>query len=426
MTDPTPPSSNESDHATRRRIVIIGGGQAGAQAAISLRQRRHAGAIVMLCAEEDPPYQRPPLSKAYLKGELARDRLYLRPPGFYEDQRIELRLGVRAEHIDRQARRVATDRGEAIAYDALLIATGAPPRRLDIPGADLAGVHYLRTLNDSDALRPALDMEGRLLIIGAGYIGLEVAAAARAAGRAVSVIEAAPHPLARVASEPVSAFFADLHAEAGVDLRCGDTVVGLHGAEGRVRAATLGSGETIDCAAVLVGIGARPETALAETAGLAVADGILVDEGAHTEDPAIWAAGDCACFYSPRYGRRMRLESVPNAIEQAKVAAANMTGGAAVHDSVPWFWSDQYEVKLQSAGLAEGHDALVVRGDPEAGSFSVWYWKGPDLLAVDAISDPAAFAAAKILLQMGRAVAPEQIRDPHTELKSLIGPSREE
>ncbi|GAB4517580.1 MAG: FAD-dependent oxidoreductase [Parvularculaceae bacterium] len=419
----TVPSACDKIHSAPQagaRIVIIGGGQAGAQAAISLRQAGRPAEIIMLCAEEEPPYQRPPLSKAYLKGELARDRLYLRPPAFYADQKIELRLGVRAEAIDRRAQRVETDRGEAVAYDALLIATGAPPRQLDIPGADLAGVHYLRTLNDSDALRPALKTEGRLLIIGAGYIGLEVAAAARASGRETTVIEAAPRPLARVASEPVSEFYAKLHARAGVDLRCGATVRRLHGEKGRICAAELASSETIDCAAALIGVGARPDTALAQAAGLAVDDGVLVDEGAHTDDPAIWAAGDCTNFFSPRYGRRMRLESVPNAIEQAKVAAANMAGGAAVHDSVPWFWSDQYDVKLQSAGLAEGHDARALRGDPETKSFSVWYWKDERLLAVDAINDPAAFAAAKILLQSGRAVAPEQIRDPLTELKSLI------
>lgn len=402
------------------RVVIIGGGQAGAQAAASLRQAGHDGDIVMLCAEDAPPYQRPPLSKAYLKGALAQDRLFLRPESFYTDQRIDLRLGVRASAIDRRAQIVETENGDEIAYDKLLLATGAPPRRLDVPGAGLSGVRDLRTLKDSDALSPILAMQGRLLIVGAGYIGLEVAAVARDAGRDVTVIEAADRPLARSAAAPVSDFFARRHTRAGVDLRCGETVSRILGEDGRVTAAELASGEAIECVAVLIGVGAQPETALAQAAGLAVDDGILVDEGAHTEDPAIWAAGDCTNFYSPRYGRRMRLESVPNAIEQAKVAAANMTGGAAVNDSVPWFWSDQYDVKLQTVGLAEGHDETAIRGASGAESFSVWYWKGPELLAVDAINDPAAFAAAKILLQSGRAVAPEQIRDPQTELKSLV------
>lgn len=400
------------------RIVIIGAGQAGAQAAASLRQGGYKGAIAMIGAEAAPPYQRPPLSKAYLKGDLEEPRLYLRPAEFYETQAIDLHLGVRATGIDRKAKRVATGDGETHPYDALLIATGAPPRRLNAPGADHAGVYYLRTLADSDALRPMLSAPGRIVIVGAGYIGLEVAAVARQHGREATVLEMAPRVLARVASAPVSEFYQELHRANGVDLRLGAAFEAFEG-EGRVHAVRLKTGERIACIAALVGIGAAPDLSLAKEAGLEVDNGIVVDEYARTSDPAIFAAGDCANFPSPRYGRRVRLESVPNAIEQAKAAAANMTGGAVVYDALPWFWSDQYDVKLQTVGLSEGYDNLVLRGDPAAKKFAVWYLKDGKALAVDAINDPASFAMGKKLILAGATLDAAKLADAGVDVRTL-------
>ena len=401
------------------KIVIIGAGQAGAQAAASLRQEKFAGAVTMVGEEASPPYQRPPLSKAYLQGQLDESRLYLRPRDFYEKNEIELRLGTRATAIDRAAKTVALETGETLAYDRLLIATGAPPRRLKAPGAELPGVRYLRTMADSDALRPVLATGGRLVIVGAGYIGLEVAAVARKAGLEVTVIEATDRVLKRVACAPVSAFFQDLHIAAGVDLRLGSALEGFEGA-GKVEAALLASGEAIACDAVLVGIGAAPATALAEAAGLKVDNGIWVDETARTEDPSIWAAGDVTNHPSPLYGRRMRLESVPNAIDQAKAAAANMAGRRMVYDAVPWFWSDQYDVKLQTAGIGEGADDIVIRGAPGEKRLAVWYLKQGRLLAVDTMNDIPSFAVGKRLIAAKAASDPKKLADPAFDLKSLV------
>lgn len=401
------------------KIIIVGAGQAGSQAAVSLRQLGYDGEIVMIGAEASPPYQRPPLSKAYLMGELETERLYLRPDAFYDAQKIDLRLGDGATLIDRGACVLVTESGERLSYDRLLLATGAPPRRLTCPGSDLSGVHYLRTLTDSNALRSILTTQGRIVIIGAGYIGLEVAAVARKSGRKVTVLEMADRVLARVASEPVSAFYEKLHRDAGVDLRLGAALEEFIG-DGVVHGVKLSGGETIDCAAAVVGIGAVPEVSLAAEAGLEVGNGIIVDEYARTNDERIWAAGDCTNFPSPRYGRRMRLESVPNAIEQAKAAAANMAGTQTVYDALPWFWSDQYDVKLQTVGLCEGHDRMIVRGAPESKKFAVWYLKDAKVLAVDAINDPASFAVAKRLIMANATVNSDLLADAQTDLKTLL------
>ncbi|MBI1364411.1 MAG: pyridine nucleotide-disulfide oxidoreductase [Alphaproteobacteria bacterium] len=399
--------------------MIIGAGQAGAQAAASLRQEGFAGAITLLGEETPPPYQRPPLSKAYLMGALEESRLYLRPRDFYEKNAIELRLGARALRIDRAGKAVTLESGEALAYDKLLIATGAPPRRIPVPGADLPGVAYLRTIEDSDALRAVLAGARRLVIVGAGYIGLEVAAAARKAGLEVTILELAPRALSRVACPQVSAFFHDLHRAAGVDLRLETALAGFEGA-GRLEAAVLQSGERVACEAALVCVGAAPETQLAEDAGLKVENGVWVDETAQTEDPSIWAAGDCANHPSVLYGRRVRLESVPNAIDQAKAAAANMTGKRVVYDATPWFWSDQYDVKLQTAGLGEGADQVIARGDPKSKRYAVFSLKQGRLLAVDAMNDPASFIAGKKLVALKASPNPKMLADPAADLKSLL------
>ncbi|MEQ8936829.1 MAG: FAD-dependent oxidoreductase [Amphiplicatus sp.] len=400
------------------KVIIIGAGQAGAQAAASLRQEGFAGAIAIIGDEPVPPYQRPPLSKAFLQGELAEERLFLRPAAFYAKERIELKTGV-VSAIDRAARAVTLATGERLSYDKLLLATGAPPRRIGCPGAELAGVRYLRTIADSVALRPLLESGRRLVIIGAGYIGLEVAAVARKAGLEVTVIEAMDRVLKRVACPPVSQFYETLHRNRGVDLRLESCLAGFEG-EGHVEAVRLETGEAIPCGGVLVGIGAAPATALAEAAGLKVDNGVWVDEAGRTDDPAIWAAGDCSNFPSPLYGRRMRLESVPNAIDQAKAAAASMAGKPAVYDAVPWFWSDQYDVKLQTAGLGEGADEIVTRGETGALKLSVWYLKGGRLLAVDAINDIPAFAVGKRLIAAKASPDPKKLADPAADLKSLL------
>ena len=400
-------------------VVIIGGGQAGLQAAASLRQNKYAGDVTILCAEECLPYQRPPLSKAYLKGELAGERLYFRPDDFFETQNINLRLSTRATSIDPKKRIVETAAGDNLAYDRLLIATGAPPRKLNAPGGDLGGLYYLRTLKDSDALRPILSRDGRIVIVGAGYIGLEVAAVMRAAGKDVTVLEMADRVLARVASPPVSAFYAKLHADAGVEFRFKESLDSFVG-KGDVEAVKTSSGDVIECSAALIGIGANPDIQIAKDAGLDVENGIVVDEFARTSDPNIWAAGDCANFPSKRYGRRLRLESVPNAIEQAKAAATNMAGGDVVYDPLPWFWSDQYDVKLQTVGLIDGADETIVRRSPDTRKFSVWYFKDGALLAVDAINEPAAFAMGKKALTQGLSAAPADLADETNDLRTLF------
>ena len=401
------------------RVIIIGAGQAGAQAAQSLRQSGFDGDIVMVGDEAAPPYQRPPLSKAFLQGELEADRLFLRPPAFYEQQKIELKTGHRVVAIDRAAKSISTAAGENLSYDRLLLATGAPPRRLNCLGADLPGVHYLRTIADSLALRPALASGGRLVIVGAGYIGLEVAASARKAGLEVTVLEVADRVLARVAGKEISAFYEGLHRDRGVDLRLAAALDHFEGT-GRIEAAVLKSGEKIPCDDVLVGVGAAPATSLAEAADLRIANGVWTDERAQTSDPSIFAAGDCASHPSPIYGRRLRLESVPNAIEQAKVAGINLAGGSAVYDAVPWFWSDQYDVKLQTVGVSEGADVTVLRGEPANLKFSVWYLQRGRLLAVDAVNDPAAFAASKRLIAANSSPDAKILADPAADLKSLL------
>lgn len=401
------------------QCVIIGAGQAGAQAAQSLRQAGFPGRIILIGDEPVLPYQRPPLSKAYLQGALGAERLLLRPAAFYEKESIEARLGLRALSIDRRSARIDIGDGAPIAYDRLLIATGAPPRRLTCPGADLAGVHYLRSIADSDTLRPRLVPGARIVIVGAGYIGLEVAASARKAGCSVIVLEALDRVLARVAGPELSAFYERLHRDAGVDLRLGARVAAFEG-DGAVEAVQLGDGSRIPCDAVVIGIGAEPATELARAAGLTLSNGIVVDEQARTSDAAIFAAGDATNFPSPLYGRRMRLESVPNAIEQAKVAGAGMAGQHAVYDAVPWFWSDQYDAKLQTAGLSEGADLQVTRGDPDSGRFSVWSLSAGRLIAADCVNDPAGFAVARRLIAAKATPAPERLADPAIDYKSFV------
>ncbi len=394
------------------RIAVVGGGQAGASAVAALRSGGFDGALTLHCAEPVPPYQRPPLSKKYLLGEMARERLYLRPDAFYAEAEIDLRLGSAVSALDPDARTLTADRGPE-RYDALILATGAVPRRL--PAAP-AGVHTIRTLADIDALAPAMVPGARVAIIGGGYIGLEAAAVAATIGLEVTLIEAAPRILGRVASVETADWFRALHRAHGVDLREGVAISGIEGGD-RVIGVRLEGGETIAADLVLVGIGVDPDTALAESAGLALDNGIAVDALGRTSAPGIWAAGDCASF--PWRGGRLRLESVQNAIDMAEAVAANVLGAEGPYMPQPWFWSDQYDVKLQIAGLGLGHDRIVVRDGDRPGSRSHWYYAGPTLLAIDAMNDPRAYMTAKRLIEAGRSPDPGTLAT--ADLRGLLG-----
>ncbi|WP_371055637.1 MULTISPECIES: NAD(P)/FAD-dependent oxidoreductase [unclassified Rhodosalinus] len=399
------------------RIVIVGAGQAGASLAARLRAEGHEGAITMIGEEPVPPYQRPPLSKQYLMGEMALERLFLRPESFYAENGIDLHLSETAVAIDRADRTVIAG-GHTHPYDALALCTGAVPRRL--PGAiggELAGVHVVRDLKDVDTMAPAIRAGGRVLVVGGGYIGLEAAAVCAKAGMEVTLVEAAPRILGRVACSETADYFRALHRARGVDLREGTGLERLVG-EDRVTGAALSDGTELALDMVIVGIGITPATALAEAAGLAIENGIRTDAEGRSSDPAIWAAGDCASF--PWRGGRLRLESVQNAIDMAETVARNMLGAGVAYDPTPWFWSDQYDVKLQIAGLGQGHDRVVVRPGTTAGSVSHWYFADDTLLAVDAMNAPRDYMVGKRLLEAGRSPDRAALADPGTDLKALL------
>ncbi len=406
------------DLSNAERIVIVGGGQAGAQAVFSLRQWGYDGAIALVGDEPCPPYQRPPLSKAFLKGEMPEERLFFKPAAWYADNKVDLTLSVRATAIDRSLRRVALEDGGHLDYDALVLATGSRPRPLPVPGADLDGVFELRTIQDVERLQPLTVSGRRLVIVGAGYIGLEAAAVARQLGLEVTVLEMAPRVLARVTSPIMSAFYEAEHRRQGVDVRTGARLEGFDG-ETAVSAARLAGGEAIPCDMALVGVGILPNEELAAEAGLGCKDGILVDRDARTNDPRIFAVGDCARRPLVHYGRTGRLESVHNAIEQGKLAAAAILGRPRPIEDTPWFWSDQYDLKLQIAGLAQDHDEAVVRGDPGRRQFAVFYLKSGRLIAVDAINSAPEFLASKRLIASGAALAAEKLRDTSIPMKEI-------
>lgn len=369
-------------------IVIVGAGQAGAQAAQSLRAAGFDGDLVMFGEEPHAPYQRPPLSKKFLAGEIGPDHLLLRPHAFYAQNRVDLRTGETVTAIDLADRSVVTARGRT-PFSRLLLATGTRARPLPIPGHELDGVASLRAIRDVDAIRAVLAPGARIVIVGGGYIGLEVAAVARGLGLDVTVLEAADRVLQRVVAADVSRFYQDLHAARGVRIVTGARIAGFVGAGGRATGVAMADGSVVAADLVLVAIGAVPVAELAEAAGLATGDGVLVDGRARASHPDVFAAGDCTRFHSPLYGRSIRLESVQNAIDQAKTAAAAMLGEAPPYDPVPWFWSDQYDVKLQIAGLSQGHVRAVTDGDPASGAFAVSYLDADGrLLAVDAINRP--------------------------------------
>lgn len=407
------------DLSAAQKIVIIGGGQAGAQVVQSLRQFGYEGDLVLVGDEAALPYQRPPLSKAYMKGELGEDRLYFKPAAWYEDNKVETLLSQRVEKIDRARRQVTLEHGGHLDYDALIIATGSRPRSLPVEGADLENVFDLRGLADVEHIQPKMIPGHRLVIVGAGYIGLEAAAVARQLGLEVTVLEMEQRALARVTSPVISSFYEALHMEHGVDVRCGARLARLKGEDGKLTHAVLASGEEIEADMVLAGIGIVPNVELAEDAGLPVKNGIIVDEDARTSDPRIFAAGDCTVRPLAHYARTGRLESVHNAIEQGKLAAAAIMGKPRPALDCPWFWSDQYDIKLQIAGLSMGYDEIVVRGDIEAKKFAAFYLKNGRLIAVDAINSPPEFIASKRLIMSGASVASETLKDTSISMKEI-------
>jgi 3-phenylpropionate/trans-cinnamate dioxygenase ferredoxin reductase subunit len=396
-------------------IVIVGAGQAGAQLAISLRQGGCDSPITLLGDEPEPPYQRPPLSKKYLTGEVAADRAYIKPASFYAQNGIELVLDCRVALIDRAGRRVRDHAGREWPYDMLALCTGARARELPLPGTELDGVLYLRTLADARRIRERAGAARHVVVIGGGYIGLEVAASLRQLGCEVDVLEALERVLARVVVEPVAAFFAEDHRRHGVRITTSVAIAGIAG-DGRAEAVLGRDGERWPAGLVVVGIGAVPNVELAAAAGLAVDNGIVVDAQGRTSDPLIFAAGDATNHPSGLYGRRLRLESVHNAMAQAKTVAAAMAGRDAAYDEVPWFWSDQYDLKLQIAGCSSGEDEVLIRGDPAARSFSCLHLREGRLTALDAINRAGDFIAAKRLIAARAVIDPARAVDPAVRL----------
>ena len=399
-------------------VLIAGAGHAAGQVVATLKQKAFGGRIVLVGDEPYLPYQRPPLSKKYLAGELPAERLYVKPPSFYADDNIDVRLDTRIDAVDRINRRVVTADGEHLGYDKLILALGSRARTMTVPGSDLEGIHYLRGISDVDGISAALAPGKSIVIVGAGYIGLEVAAVCRQLGLEVTVIEMADRVMSRVVSPQISAFFREQHLRHGVDLRLGAGLEAFAG-DGRVAAAVTSDGDAIEADLVVVGVGILPNTEIAETAGLAVDDGIVVDDRCRTDDPAIYAAGDCTSHPNGIYGRRLRLESVHNALEQAKTAALNVCGLESRYEQVPWFWSDQYDIKLQISGLSEGYDDVVLRGDPATASFACFYLQKGRLIAVDAVNSPREFMQAKSLIANHAQPDPEDLANPELQLKEL-------
>lgn len=405
------------------RIVIAGAGLAGAKAAETLRDEGYEGAVVLIGDEGERPYERPPLSKDHLRGEADRESTRVHEPGFYADRDIDLRSGVAVASIDHYDRAVMLGDGSRLRYDRLLLATGAAPRRLDVPGADLAGVLSLRTLADSERLGDAIRAGGGLVVIGAGWIGSEAAASARALGAEVTLVERLDVPLENVLGREMGGMYADLHREHGVELLTGAGVEAIEGA-GRVERVRLAGGRSIECSAVLVGVGVTPRTALAEAAGIEVGDGVLVDSTLRTSAPGVFAAGDVASVLHPRYGRRVRVEHWANALNQGPAAARNMLGADEPWDRLPYFFSDQYDVGMEYAGLASGTDEVIVRGDTAARELIAFWLSGGRVLAAMNVNVWDVNEDLQALIRSGAAVAPDRLRDPDVPIAELAVSSR--
>jgi 3-phenylpropionate/trans-cinnamate dioxygenase ferredoxin reductase component len=401
------------------RMVVVGAGHAAGQAVASMRQDKYEGEIVVIGDEAHVPYQRPPLSKQYLSDEHGIDRVYLRPAAFYSERNIRVLLGTRATAIDRARRTVTTDSGETIEYTKLLLATGGRARKLSIPGSDLPGIYYLRTISDVDAIKTALVPGAKLAIVGGGYIGLEVAAVTVKRGFDVTVVEMEERILKRVTTAAMSAFYDKLHTSRGVKIVTSARCVGFEGTT-KLTGVKLDGRPTLPADVAIVGVGIIPNVELATAAGLECENGIRVDDHCRTSDPDIFAAGDCTNHPNALLGRRLRLESVPNATDQARVAVTNMLGGDATYAAIPWFWSDQYELKLQMVGFSSDGDTAVVRGDPAKNQFATFYLKNGALVAVDAVNSPKEFMACRQLVARGAHIDPKRLADPTVQMKELL------
>jgi len=397
-------------------VVIIGAGQASAVAAATLRKEKYTGTIRILGDESQPAYDRPPLSKYYLAGEMELPKLLIRPAEFYADNDIDLHTNTRVASIDAEAKQVVTATDEVFDYDKLVIATGSRARRLNLPGSDLEGIFYLRTLDDVDLIRQAMGSGKKLCVIGGGYVGLEVAAVASVAGLDVTVIETQDRILQRVTTPEMSDYYHNLHVERGVNIMLNKAVTGFDGT-GSVSKVLCGD-DSVDADLVIIGVGIVPNIEIAENAGIDCDNGILVDDHGQTSNPDIYAAGDCTNHPNRLLGRRLRLESVPNAIEQARVACINLLGGDLEYASIPWFWSDQYELKLQMVGFSSDGEESVVRGDKSTNSFAVFHLKDGCVVAVDAVNSSKAFMLGKRLY--GKSVDAALLADESIELKSFL------
>jgi 3-phenylpropionate/trans-cinnamate dioxygenase ferredoxin reductase subunit len=408
-------------------LLIVGAGHAGSELAIAARQGGWTGRIVLLGEESGVPYQRPPLSKAYLLGKSDVDSLALRPAAAYDTAHIERRQGARLVAIDRATHRVTLADGSTLVYEKLALCTGGRPRPLECQGIDAANpptnLFYLRTLADADGMRAALHPGARVVVVGGGYVGLEVAASARGQGARVTVLEAQARVLARVAGPEVSRFYESVHRDAGVEILTGTGLARVECEGGRIVAVHCSTGERLEADLVVAGIGMLANIEAARDAGLTEEGGIPVDEHSCTADPDIVAAGDCTLQHHALYDRQLRLESVPNALEQARAAAAWLCGKPKPNRSVPWFWSDQYDLKLQMAGLSQGHDRCVMRGSPEARSFCAFYLQGPRVLAVDAVNRPGDFMLVRRALAQTPAVDVDRLSDESIPLKDLLAGS---
>jgi 3-phenylpropionate/trans-cinnamate dioxygenase ferredoxin reductase component len=404
---------------TQGTVLIVGAGHAGFQVAASLRQHGYGDRICLINDEAHLPYQRPPLSKAYLKGEGRPDSLMFRPDKFYRDQNIEL-IADRAVSIDRGARRLLLASGTSRDYGHLVLATGARNRLLDIPNANLANVRYLRILDESEALRKQIASGQRVVVIGAGFIGLEFAATARIKGLEVDVAELASRVMGRAVTAEISDYFQERHTAAGIRIHLGVQATSIEADGTKVTGVSLSDGRHLPADLVVVGVGVLPNVELAAEAGLPVASGIIVDEQLLTSDPNISAIGDCALFASPRFGGSLRLESVQNATDHARCVAARLTGDAKTYDGLPWFWSDQADDKLQIAGLTTGYDRVVVRGDRAQRSFSAFCYKAGKLVGIESVNRAADHVFGRKILGMNRSIEPEQAADLGFDLKAAL------
>lgn len=400
-------------------VVVVGGGHAGGQFSASLRQLKYSDPITLIGAESSLPYQRPPLSKEYLAQEIGLERVLLRPMAFYEKNDIAVHLNRTVQAIDRAAKVIELDDKTLVSYETLVLATGSSPIRPPIPGIDLDGVHLLRTIHDVDTIVADLHDETKVGVIGGGYIGLEVAASLRKLGHQVAVVELENRPLKRVATESISSYFLNLHEKHGVDFHLGCQVAEIRDdGSGHVAGLNTADGTQLDFDMIVVGVGIRPNTELAANATLDVSDGIQVNEFCETIDPDIYAIGDCTNHPNPLLDRRLRLESVPNAMEQSRVAASNILGEKKAYASYPWFWSDQYDIKLQMVGFAMDRDEYVSRGDSSSSSFIDFHLRDGVVIGADAVNSPREFLAARQLC--GKSVDAKRLGDEATDLKALL------